>query len=64
MSKTERNPNQNKVAVVTGSAAGLGKGIAKRLAQDGFKVVLHDINEENLTQAKAEFDEAGYECIS
>lgn len=64
MSKTEQNPKQNKVAVVTGSAAGLGKGIAKRLAQDGFKIVLHDINEENLTQTKAEFDEAGYECIA
>ena len=33
-----------KVAVVTGSAAGLGKAIATRLAKDGFRVVLHDIN--------------------
>lgn len=33
----------SKVAVVTGSAGGLGKGIAQRLAKDGFKLVLHDI---------------------
>lgn len=33
-----------KVAVITGSGDGLGKGIAKRLAEDGFKIVLSDIN--------------------
>ncbi|HCM88987.1 MULTISPECIES: acetoin reductase [Vagococcus] len=40
----------SKVAVVTGSAGGLGLGIAERLVRDGFKVVLHDINEENLNK--------------
>lgn len=53
-----------KVAVVTGSAVGLGYGIATQLAKDGFKVVLHDINEENLNKAKAEFDSQGFESIA
>ena len=30
----------SKTAVVTGSAGGLGKGIAERLANDGFNVVI------------------------
>ena len=32
---------ENKVAVVTGSAGGLGKAIAERLAIDGFNIVIH-----------------------
>lgn len=53
-----------KVAVVTGSAGGLGKGIAVRLAKDGFKVVLHDVMEDRLNETKKEFDAAGYETIA
>ncbi len=53
-----------KVAVVTGSAAGLGKAIARRLAQDGFRIVLHDINAENLAKAQAEFQQAGWDSIA
>ncbi|ELA08311.1 acetoin reductase [Moraxella macacae 0408225] len=59
---SDKNTNQ-KVAIVTGSAVGLGNAIATRLAKDGFSVVLHDINEENLNKAKAEFDKAGYRYI-
>lgn len=49
-----------KVAVITGSGDGLGKGIALRLAQDGFRVVLNDLNEDTLTKTEQEFKEAGY----
>lgn len=58
------NQEVKKVAVVTGSAAGLGKAIATRLAKDGYRIVLHDINAENLKKAKAEFDAAGFENIA
>lgn len=47
----------NKVAIVTGSAGGLGKGIAERLCKDGFRVVLHDINEALLNKTVSEFEE-------
>lgn len=37
---------EGKVAVVTGSARGLGKAIVERLAREGAKVVVTDVNEE------------------
>ncbi|MGH2667477.1 SDR family oxidoreductase [Flavobacterium sp.] len=35
-----------KIAIVTGAAQGIGAGIAKRLANDGFAVVVLDMTEE------------------
>ena len=35
---------KNKIAVVTGAASGLGLAVAERLAADGAKVVVSDIN--------------------
>ncbi|MEI3596960.1 MULTISPECIES: acetoin reductase [unclassified Oceanobacillus] len=48
-----------KVAVVTGSGGGLGKGIAQRLAKDGFHIVLNDINQELLDSTLKEFKAEG-----
>ncbi|RIY33207.1 diacetyl reductase [Psittacicella hinzii] len=53
-----------RVAVVTGSAGGLGKGIALRLAEDGLAIVLHDINKELLSVTENEFKEKGYNVIA
>lgn len=47
--------SRQKTAVITGSADGLGKGIAERLAQDGFNIVLSDINADKLAQTEQEF---------
>jgi len=35
---------QNKSIIVTGSGGGIGEGIAKRLAAEGAKVIVNDIN--------------------
>ena len=35
---------EGKVAVVTGAASGIGRGLAERLAREGMKVVLSDID--------------------
>lgn len=48
-------PLSGKVALVTGSAGGIGKAIAKKFAEEGACIVLNDINAERLESAKAEF---------
>ncbi len=53
-----------KTAVVTGSAQGIGKAIAERLASDGFKVVVSDIDEEKLQEAYEELKDKGYEVAA
>lgn len=53
-----------KVAVITGSGDGLGKGIAQRLAQDGFNIVLSDINENTLKATEAEFKAEGHDVTA
>ena len=44
-----------KIALVTGSAGGIGKAIAKKLAEEGACIVLNDLNEERLDNTQAEF---------
>ncbi|KAG1844819.1 hypothetical protein DFJ58DRAFT_801956 [Suillus subalutaceus] len=48
--------NSKGVAVVTGSAQGIGRSIAIRLAGDGYDVVINDLesNKENLEEVKKE----------
>src|SRR6478735_4236800 len=57
--KLQRMPKpkalSGRIALITGSAGGIGKAIAKRFAAEGACVVLNDINEERLNEAKAEF---------
>lgn len=48
------------VAVISGGADGLGKGIAARIASEGCSVVLFDINEQLLLQTVNEFRGLGY----
>jgi rhamnulose-1-phosphate aldolase/alcohol dehydrogenase len=48
-------PLSGRIALVTGSAGGIGKAIAKKFAAEGACVVLNDINEERLNGAVEEF---------
>mgnify|MGYP002735506671 FL=1 len=54
----------DRVAVITGSAQGLGKGIAEKLAQQGYGVVLCDLNEEVLNTTYEEFKGKNFEVSS
>lgn len=56
------NRFEGKVAIVTGSASGMGKATALRLASEGAKVILGDINEEGNQATAAEIDAAGGVC--
>ncbi len=58
-------PLSGRVALVTGSAGGIGKAIAKKLASEGACVVLNDINSERLEGAKVEFTQLfGKDAVS
>ena len=48
-----------KVAIVTGSGRGIGRGIALALASYGVKVMVTDINDENGNNVKKEIIDAG-----
>jgi rhamnulose-1-phosphate aldolase/alcohol dehydrogenase len=48
-------PLSGKVALITGSAGGIGKGIAKKFADEGACVILADNDEERLAKADEEF---------
>lgn len=47
----------NKVAIVTGAGEGIGKSIASRLANQGLKVIVNDIDAKSLTLFKKETKE-------
>jgi rhamnulose-1-phosphate aldolase/alcohol dehydrogenase len=48
-------PLSGRVALITGSAGGIGKAIATKFAQEGACVILNDINQARLDDAKTEF---------
>ena len=50
-----------RVAIVTGGSRGIGFGIANKFAEEGAKVALFDINEEELANASKELRSKGYE---
>ncbi|MCD8739260.1 bifunctional aldolase/short-chain dehydrogenase [Mucilaginibacter roseus] len=58
--KLQRMPKpkilSGRVALVTGSAGGIGKAIAKRFVQEGAVVILNDMNTERLNGAADEFN--------
>src|SRR2546430_17280341 len=51
---------KDKVAIVTGSARGLGAATARRLAQEGAKVVINDIVADRAQQTAAALQGEGF----
>jgi 3-oxoacyl-[acyl-carrier protein] reductase len=51
--------NSNRVVIVTGAAAGIGRATARRFAQDGARIVAWDVSEAENHALSAELREAG-----
>jgi len=55
---------QNKVAIVTGAASGIGNAIAKKYAAEGAKVVIADMDSGHAELAAKSLREEGHEAMS
>lgn len=53
------NEFKDKVAVITGAASGIGRGIAERCVREGIKVILADIEESALMQTRRDLETIG-----
>lgn len=54
---------EGKIAVVTGGAQGIGKGIVKRYVEEKAKVAIFDCDKAMMTETKAEMDALGGEVM-
>jgi len=54
----------NRVAVITGAASGIGKGIAQQLAKEGVKLILADIEERPLAETERELQATGAHTLA
>lgn len=53
---------EGEVAVISGGADGLGKGIAERIASEGGTVALFDMNKQVLDKTVSEFKSKGFDA--
>ena len=54
---------ENKVAMISGGARGMGAVEARLFAQEGAKVIIGDMLEEEGRKVEAEINETGGECV-
>ncbi|MCA9034885.1 MAG: SDR family oxidoreductase [Planctomycetaceae bacterium] len=59
---TSTSPTANRVAIVTGASAGIGRVIGQRLASQNFTVVLAARSEEKLRSLRSELQSKGQHC--
>ncbi|MDL2312287.1 SDR family oxidoreductase [Bacteroidales bacterium OttesenSCG-928-B11] len=55
---------ENKVSIITGAGAGMGRAMALLFASEGSKVIATDINEKNLNSLQEEIGKTGGEATT
>ena len=55
---------EGRVAVVTGAASGIGRGLARRFAEEGMRVVLADVERDALEAAASGLRETGADVLA
>ncbi len=55
---------EGRVAVVTGAASGIGRGIVRACAREGMRIALADVDERGLAELGAELRASGVEAIT
>ncbi len=54
---------KNRVAVVTGSGSGIGEGTVKRLAAQGAKVIVNDVDKRKVDKVVTDIQEQGFDAL-
>lgn len=55
---------EQRVAVITGSSRGIGRGIAKQLGKDGYAMVINGYHPDECEQTAQELANAGYQVVA
>lgn len=55
---------KDKIAIITGAGSGIGEATAARFAEEGARLVLNDINAENVERVAAKLRESGAEAVT
>ena len=54
----------SRVTVVTGAGSGIGRAVAEKLAKDGERVVVNDLNDESAEEVVTQIRESGREAVA
>ncbi|NVN35787.1 SDR family NAD(P)-dependent oxidoreductase [Komagataeibacter swingsii] len=64
MTATPNGRIQDKVALITGAASGIGRATAERFAAEGARLALTDLNTDALDELVSQFEKSGVPVIS
>lgn len=53
---------QNRTALITGAASGIGYGIAQSLAMQGLHIIVTDLHQEGVNKAVEHLEQQGFSC--
>ena len=62
ISSSNKRSYDNKVAFITGAAAGIGFGMARAFAGKGMRLALADMNQQQLEEAQRQLAQAGHQA--